>query len=126
MVAKSELDGLHMNISIPVVPTPAIAVAAQTPEVQEDQLDTTVLSEAEPDLPGHEIKTEGSSSIKEGVAVQDSSLSDGGEGDRTAEVEPRIIPAITEESPAQIEEDRPVLAALEVRQLPPSSVPTDH
>jgi hypothetical protein len=36
------------------------------------------------------------------------------ESDRTAEVEPQTIPAIVEESPAQIEEDRPVLE--EVRQ----------
>ena len=45
---------------------------------------------------------------------------------RTVEVEPQIIPAIVEESPAQIEEDKPVLEALQVRQLPPSSLPTNH
>ena len=39
------------------------------------------------------------------------------ESDRTAEVEPQIIPAVMEESPGQIEEDRPVLAALQVGQL---------
>ena len=44
-----------------------------------------------------------------------------GESNRTAEVEPQIIPVIMEESPAQIEEDRPVLAALQVRQLLSSS-----
>jgi hypothetical protein len=45
---------------------------------------------------------------------------------RTVEVEPQIIPAIVEESPAQIEEDKPVLEALQVRQLPPSSLPTNR
>ena len=39
------------------------------------------------------------------------------ESDRNAEVEPQIIPAIMEESLAQAEEDRPVLADLQVRQL---------
>ena len=46
-------------------------------------------------------------------------MPEAGESDRTAEVEPQNIPAIVEESPAQIEEDRPVLA--EVRQLLSSS-----
>ena len=43
------------------------------------------------------------------------------ESDRTAEIEPQIIPAITEESPTQIEEEKPVLAVLQVRQLLSSS-----
>ena len=43
------------------------------------------------------------------------------ESDRTAEVDPQIIPANMEESPAQVEEDRPVLVALQVRQLLSSS-----
>jgi hypothetical protein len=46
-------------------------------------------------------------------------IAEAGESDRTDEVEPQIIPAISEEIPAQIEEDRPVLA--EVRQLLSSS-----
>ena len=65
MILDSEPDVLHMNTSIPVVPTPAIAVAAQAPKVQEDRLDTADIQEAESDLPSHEIKTEGSS-IEEG------------------------------------------------------------
>ena len=75
MVVNSEPDALRMDASIPVVPTPAIAVATQAPEVQEDRLDTAVITEAESDLPSHEIKAEGSSSIKEGEhdAVQNSS-----------------------------------------------------
>ena len=48
-------------------------------------------------------------------------IHEAGEGDLTAEVEPQIIPAIMEESPVQIEEDRPVLAAPQVRQLLSSS-----
>ena len=39
------------------------------------------------------------------------------------EVEPQIIPAIIEESPAQMDKDKPVL---QVRYLPPSSQPTDR
>ena len=39
------------------------------------------------------------------------------ESDRTAEVEPQIISAIMEEPLAQTEEDRPVVADLQVRQL---------
>jgi hypothetical protein len=39
------------------------------------------------------------------------------ESDRIAEAEPQIIPAIVDESPVQVEEDTPVLAALQVRQL---------
>ena len=39
------------------------------------------------------------------------------ECDRTAEVEPQIIPTIMEESPVQIEEDRSVLAVVQVRKL---------
>ena len=46
-----------MDTSISAVPTPAIA---------EVQLDTSVISEAESDLPSHDIKAENSSSIKEG------------------------------------------------------------
>ena len=65
-----EPDALHMDTSIPVVPTPAIAVAAQA-QVQED---STVIPEAESDLPNHEIKVEGSSSI-EGEAIWDYSPS---------------------------------------------------
>ena len=48
-------------------------------------------------------------------------IPEAGESDRTADVEPQIIPPIVEEPPAQIEEDRPVLAALQVRQLLSSS-----
>jgi hypothetical protein len=58
MVVESERDALHMDTSIPVVPTPAIAVAAQVPEVQEDRLDTSFIPKAESDQPSHEIKTE--------------------------------------------------------------------
>ena len=43
------------------------------------------------------------------------------ECDCTPEVEPQIIPEVVEKSPAQIEEDKPVLAALQVRQLLSSS-----
>ena len=43
------------------------------------------------------------------------------ENDRNAEVESQIIPAVVEESPAQIEEGKPVLAAIQVRQLLSSS-----
>ena len=39
------------------------------------------------------------------------------ESDHLTEVEPQITPAIVEESPAQIEEDKPVLVALQVRPL---------
>jgi hypothetical protein len=66
MVVESEPDALHMDTNIPVVD---IAVTAQ---VHEDRLDTTVIPEAESDLPSHEIKIE---IIKEGDAVQDSSPS---------------------------------------------------
>jgi hypothetical protein len=193
-VVESEPDALHVETSISAVPTPAIVVEAQEPEVQED---ATVIPEAESDLPSHEIKTEFSSSDEEGDATQDSSpfkgfvdnevqleaqeleetinadsgvaaanvlpeallstvasesefiVSNEGqlrlamevhstnsqlesavepvevlldepearESDRIAEAEPLIIPAIVEESPVQIEEDTPVLAALQVRQL---------
>jgi hypothetical protein len=41
-----------------------------------------------------------------------------GESDHSAEIEPQIV---MEELPAEIEEDRPVLAALQVRQLLSSS-----
>jgi hypothetical protein len=222
VVVESEPDALHMDTTIPVVLTPAIdvdiAVTAQAPEVQEGRVDTTVIPEAEPDLPSHEIKTEGSSSIKEGDVVQDSAaaepgpevvaavlapvfgtlelqaqnsveettevsfifhsfsrislvnfnkiikevhiveasnetecivpdegrlgssieifptdsqlestvepvkaqleIPEAGESDHTAEVEPQIV---MEELPAEIEEDRPVLATLQVRQLLSSS-----
>jgi hypothetical protein len=67
-------DSLHEDTSIPVVPTPAIAVAAQAPEVQEDP---NVIPGAESDLPNFEIKTGVSSSIEEGDAVQDASPSQG-------------------------------------------------
>ena len=70
VVVESEPDALLVDTSIPVVPTAAIAVAAQAPEVQED---ATVIPEAESDLPKHEIQTEGSSSIEEGDVVHDSS-----------------------------------------------------
>ena len=60
---ESVPDALHEDTSIPAVPTPAIAVAAQVPEIQED---ATVIPEAESDLSNHEIKTEVPSSIKEG------------------------------------------------------------
>lgn len=75
MVVDSEPDALRMDASIPLVPTPTIAVAAQAPEVQEDRLDTALITDAESDLPSHEIKAESSSSIKEGEhdAVQNSS-----------------------------------------------------
>jgi len=43
------------------------------------------------------------------------------ESDCTAGVEPQIIPATTEESPAQIDEERPILATLQVRQSLSSS-----
>ena len=39
------------------------------------------------------------------------------ESDRLTEVEPQITPSIMEESPAQIEEDKQVLVALQVRPL---------
>ena len=39
------------------------------------------------------------------------------ESDRLTEVEPQITPSIMEESPAQIEEDKQVLVALQVRLL---------
>ena len=48
-------------------------------------------------------------------------IPEAGESDRTFEVEPQIIPAIMEESPAQVEADRPVPADLQVRQLLSSS-----
>ena len=48
------------------------------------------------------------------------------ESDRTAEVELQIIPAIMEEAPAQIDEDKPVLTALQVRHLLSSHLPTDR
>ena len=69
VLVESEPDALHMDMSIPVLPTAAIAIAAQAPDVQED----AVVTEAESDLPNHETKTEGSSSIEEEDAVQDSS-----------------------------------------------------
>ena len=75
MVMESEPDALHMDTSIPEVPTPAIAAAAQAPEAQEGRVDTTIIPEAESDLPSHEVKTEGSSLFEEGDAVQDSSPS---------------------------------------------------
>lgn len=79
MVVESELDVLHMDTSIPVVFTPAIAVTELAPEVQEDRLySTVIIPEAESDLPSHEIETEGSSLIKEGDAIQDSSHSSKG------------------------------------------------
>ena len=56
---ESEPDALHMDTSIPVVPTP----------------DATVIPEAESDLPNHEIKIEGSSSFEKGEVVQDYSPS---------------------------------------------------
>lgn len=126
MVVELEPEALQMDSNIPVVLTPAIAVAAQAPEVQEDRLDTAVITEAESDLPSHEIKAEGSSSIEEGYTDQDSSLSEVGESHRLTEVEPQIIPTFMEKSPAHIEEDRPELAALQVRQLPPPSLSTDR
>ena len=59
-----ELDA--MGTSMPEVPTPAInADVVQPVEVQEDELGTAL--ESEPELPSHEIKTEGSSSIEKGV-----------------------------------------------------------
>ena len=76
MVVESGPDTLHMDSIIPVVPNPAVDVdIAVTAPVHEDQLDTNVIPESEPDLPSHEIKTEGSSSIKEGDAVQEPSPS---------------------------------------------------
>ena len=114
MVFESEPDALYMDTSIPVVPTPAIT-AAQSPEGLEDRLDSTVIPEAESDF---KIKTETALSIEEAVADQPS---EAGESDRIVVVEPQIIPAIKEESPAQIEEERPDLAALQVRHLSASS-----
>lgn len=74
VVVESEPDALHEDSSIPVVSTPAIdGDIAGKAQVQEDRLDTTVIPEAELDLPSHEVKTESSSSIKEEDAVQDSS-----------------------------------------------------
>ena len=106
-----------MDTSIPVllVPTPAIAFAAPAPDGQEDRPDSTVIPEAVSDLIGHEIEIEDSSTITEEDADQDFSPLETRESDPTIEVEPQIIPAIMEESPAQIEEDRPDLAALQVR-----------
>jgi hypothetical protein len=76
MVMESEPDVLRMDTSIPVVPTPANDVdIVVTTQGHEDRLDTNVIPEAEPDLPSHEIKTEGSTSNKEGDEVQDSSPS---------------------------------------------------
>ena len=127
MVVELEPEALQTDTNIPVVLTPAITVAALAPERKEDRLDSTVIPEAESDLPSYEIKAEGSSSIEEGYADQDSSLSEVGESHRLTEVEPQIIPTIMEKSPpAQIEEDRPDLAALQVRQLPPPSLSTDR
>lgn len=97
MVVESE-PHLHMDTYIPVVPTPAIAVAAQAPEVQEDRLDTTVIPEAEPDLPSHEIKTDGSSSIKEGDAVQDSSASSNNLVDIDVQPEVQVLEVETHEA----------------------------
>lgn len=75
MVVESEPDFLHMDTSIPVVSAPANDVdIAVTTQVHENR-NTNVIVEAEPDLPSHEIKTEGSSSNKEGDGVQDSSHS---------------------------------------------------
>ena len=93
MVVESELDALHMDTSTPEV-TPAIAVAAQAPEFQEDQLDTTVIPEAESNLPSHEVKTEGSS-IKEGDhdAVQNSSPSLKSFVDIEVQPEAQVIPS---------------------------------
>lgn len=42
-------------------------------------------------------------------------IPESGESERTAEVEPQVIQAIMDESPAQVEEGNPVLAALQVR-----------
>jgi hypothetical protein len=75
-MVESEPDVLHTNTSIPVVPTSANDVdVAVTKQVHEDRPDTIVIPEAEPDLPTHETKTEGSSSNKEGDGIQDSSPS---------------------------------------------------
>ena len=68
VVVESEPDALHMDTSIPVVPTATIAIAAEAPDVQED---AAIIPEAESDLPNHE----GSSSIEEEDAVRDSSSS---------------------------------------------------
>jgi hypothetical protein len=120
MVIESEPDALHMDTSIAVNPTPEIAVATPAPEGLEDRLDSAVIPEAESVLSGHEIKTEG------GDADQDFSPSEVGESDRLTEIEPQIIPAIMEESPSQIEEHRPDLTVLQVRQLLSLSLPTDR
>ena len=87
---ESEPDALHMDTSIPVVPTAAIAVAAQAPDVQED---VAVIPEAESDLRNHEIKTEDSSSNEEGDAVQDSSSS-------RSFVDPGVLPEAQEQEEA--------------------------
>lgn len=92
MVAGSEPDASY---SIPEVHTPAIdRDIAVTTQVQEDQLDTAVIPKAEPDLPSHEIKTEGSSSINKGDAVNN--------------LEPEVeTEAIAEPLPSLIEQDLP-------------------
>ena len=66
-------------------------------------------------IEGHPSNSE-LESIVEPVKVQ-LEISETRECDHTAEVEPQIIPAIMEEAPGQIEEDRSVLAVLQVRQL---------
>ena len=113
-----------MDTSFPVVSTPAIAVAAQSPEVQEDRLDTTVTSEVEPNLPSHEIKTESTSSIKEGDAVQESSPSKSNV-DIDVQPEAQVLEAETHEADAATtmndiaaaefsETEQPVVPTIEV------------
>ena len=89
---ESEPDTSHQ-----VVPTPAIAVTSQAPEIQEDRLDTTVIPEAEPDLPSRE--TEGSLSIKEGDAVQGSTAIDDTDDLLTSTISTAIAGEIIDEIP---------------------------
>ena len=90
---------------------------------------TAVATSSEPLYEPHSTpKNEVSSAVEdensvEPVKAQPEALSipETEESGRSAEVDPQIIPAIMEESPAQIEEDRPVLAALQVMQSLSSS-----
>jgi hypothetical protein len=95
MCKTSGSDSTTIADSSKVVSIPAIdvdiAVVGQAPEVQEDRLDTTVIPEAESDLPSHEIKTEGSELIKEGDAVQDSSPSSKSYVDIEAQPEAQVL-----------------------------------
>lgn len=111
MVVGSEPDALH---SITEVPTPAIDKdIAVTAQVQEDQLDTAVIPETEPDLPSH-----GSSSINKGDAVQDSSLSSKSFVDNEVQPEAEVL----EESFNTVKSDSGVAAENILPEALPSMV----